>query len=85
MQLPAYWWLLALSIVIQGAFFLRFLGIRMQGKGVQPLSRLAACLVYASSVAGLAYGVVQRDPLFFLGQCCLLIIYFRMQKSGYDG
>lgn len=84
MQLPAYWWLLALSISIQGAFFVRFWIVRMKRKEVQPLARLAVIMLFVSSAAGLAYGVAQRDPLFFLGQACLIMIYYRMQQRGYD-
>lgn len=84
MQLPAYWWLLALVILIQGAFFIRICGVRMRRNTVQPLARHAAAVLYASAGAGLAYAVVQRDPLFFLGQACLLAIYYRMQRTGDD-
>lgn len=85
MQLPAYWWLLALVIIVQGAFFVRFYIVRMRRKEVQPLARPAVLLQYGSGAAGLAYGVAQSDPLFFLGQLCLLIVYYRMQRSDNDG
>lgn len=81
MQLPAYWWLLALSTLIQGAFFLQFCSVRLRGKGVQRLSRMAAIILFLSGLAGLAYGFVQRDPLFVLGQLCLLIIYHKHQQT----
>ncbi|MGL1863883.1 MAG: lipid-A-disaccharide synthase N-terminal domain-containing protein [Pseudodesulfovibrio sp.] len=84
MQLPAYWWLLALSIIFQGAFFVRFCVVRMRRKEVQPVARLVALMLYASSAAGLTYGIAQRDPLFFLGQLCLIMVYYRMQKTGHD-
>lgn len=84
MQLPAYWWLLALSIIFQGAFFVRFCIVRMRRKEVHPLSRPVISLVYVSGAAGLAYGIVQHDPLFFFGQTCLFLIYFRTQKIGHD-
>lgn len=84
MTLPAYWWLLALSIVFQGAFFVRIPILRMCGKGVQPLSRPAKAVVFVSATAGLIYGVVQRDPLFFVGQLCLIFIYFKMFRSDDD-
>lgn len=84
MQLPAYWWLLALSILIQGAFFVRFYIVRMRSKRVQPLSRTKAAVVYASGAAGLAYGVAQSDPLFFVGQAALLAFLYRMQQIGHD-
>lgn len=83
MTLPAYWWLLALAIIIQGAFFIRIGVLRMRGKDVQPLARPAQGVLFASVAAGLAYGVVQRDPLFFVGQLCLLFIYYRL--SGNNG
>ena len=85
MQLPAYWWLLALSILIQGAFFVRFSVVRLRRKDVQPLARTEAGMLYVSGGAGLAYGLAQSDPLFFLGQSCLLILYYRMQRGNHDG
>lgn len=84
MQLPAYWWLLALVTLVQGAFFVRICAIRMGRNKVQPLARPAAVMLYASGGAGLAYAVLQRDPLFFLGQACLLAIYFRIQRHDHD-
>lgn len=84
MTLPAYWWLLALPVVVQGVFLVRFAVVRLRGKALQPLSGRAALALYASGAAGLAYGIVQRDPLFVVGQGCLLIIYHRMQTSD-DG
>lgn len=84
MQLPAYWWLLALVVLIQGGFFVRICSIRMRRNRIQPLARPAAMLLYAAGGAGLAYAVVQRDPLFFLGQACLLAIYFQMQRPDHD-
>ncbi len=85
MKLPAYWWLLALVIVIQGAFFVQFYIVRMRRKEVQPLARPKALLLYASGAAGLAYAIAQSDPLFFLGQTCLLAVYYRMQENNDDG
>lgn len=84
MQLPAYWWLLALSILFQGAFFVRFCIVRTGRKRVQPLARGRMAVVYVSGAAGLAYGVAQSDPLFFLGQTALLVFYYRMQQRGHD-
>jgi len=85
MTLPAYWWLLALLIVFQGAFFMRIGVLRMRGKDVQPLARPAVIMLFTSGVAGLGYGFVQRDPLFVLGQTCLLFIYYSIQKRNNDG
>jgi hypothetical protein len=82
MRLPAFWWLLALPVVIQGAFFVRFCVVRLRGNALQPLSGRAVLLLAASGLAGLAYGVVQRDPLFVAGQGCLLIVYHRMRPPG---
>ena len=84
MRLPAYWWLLALVLLVQGAFFVRIGILRMRRKGVQPLARPAAGVLLVSVLAGLAYGIVQRDPLFCLGQVCLLIIYYLLQWQGDD-
>lgn len=84
MSLPAYWWLLALVVVAQGAFFARICILRMRGKGVQPLARPVQAVLAASGLAGLAYGAVQADPLFFLGQACLLVLYYRMQREKND-
>ena len=84
MSLPAYWWLLALVIAVQGAFFARLGILRMRGKGVQPLARPVQAGLAVSGLAGLTYGVVQADPLFFLGQACLLVLYYRMQRETND-
>jgi hypothetical protein len=84
MRLPAYWWLLALAVGGQGFFLIRFCVLRGLGKGVQPLSRPAAVLLTISGLAGLAYGVVQRDPLFVVGQACLLILYYLVQTRNDD-
>ena len=84
MTLPDHWWLLALVVVVQGAFFARIAVLRMRGKGVQPLARPAQAVLAASGLAGLAYGVAQRDPLFFLGQACSLILYYYMQRERND-
>jgi len=82
MTLPAYWWLLALPVVIQGAFFARFAIVRLGGKALQPLSGRTALALYASVVAGMVYGAVQRDPLFAVGQGCLLVVFYRMRNPG---
>lgn len=84
MQLPAYWWLLALVILVQGAFFVRFCIVRMRRKGVQPLARPMAIALYGSCAAGFAYAIAQSDPLFFLGQACLLVMYYRTH-TDHDG
>ncbi|BDQ36669.1 hypothetical protein SYK_10290 [Pseudodesulfovibrio nedwellii] len=84
MQLPAYWWLLALVVFVQGAFFVRIVILRMWRKGVQPLARSVAGMLVASCMAGFVYGIVQRDPLFCLGQLCLLAIYHLLQRQGDD-
>ncbi len=81
MHLPAYWWLLALPVIVQGAFFVRLAVVRLLGKGVCFLSRRGVILLYASGSAGLAYGIVQRDPLFVVGQGCLMLVYSRLRKS----
>ncbi|BDQ33087.1 hypothetical protein JCM14722_06290 [Pseudodesulfovibrio portus] len=82
MRLPAYWWLLVLVVGGQGFFLIRFCVLRGLGKGVQPLSRPASGLLALSGLAGLAYGVVQRDPLFVVGQACLLILYYLVQTRS---
>ncbi len=64
MTLPPYWWLLALSIFFQGAFFIRIGVLRIRRKEVQPVSRLVVAMLFASGTAGLVYGLVQRDPVF---------------------
>lgn len=84
MTLPAYWWLLALSILFQGAFFVRFCILRLQGKEVQRLSRPTLAVLFLSCCAGLAYGVVQSDPVFVLGQLCLMIIYYRQEARNHE-
>jgi len=85
MALPAYWWLLALLIIFQGAFFLRIGVLRIRRKEVQRLAHPVAVILFTSGAAGLVYGIVQRDPLFFIGQACLLFIYYSMQKRSNDG
>lgn len=84
MLLPAYWWLLAVAVGIQGVFLVRFCILRGLGKGVQPLSRPVSLLLAVSGLAGLAYGVVQRAPLFVVGQACLLILYYLIQTRSND-
>ena len=84
MTLPDHWWLLALVVVVQGLYFARIMILRTRGKGVQPLARPALAALALSGLAGLAYGFLQRDPLFCLGQACLLILYYRMQRERND-
>lgn len=84
MTLPDHWWLLALVVVVQGLFFARIAVLRMRGKGVQPLARPALAALALSGLAGLAYGFAQRDPLFVVGQACLLALYHRMQRERND-
>lgn len=84
MILPAYWWLLALVVVIQGLFFVRIIVLRYRRKGVQPLARPWLIVLGVSGGAGLAYGVAQSDPLFFLGQACLLTLYYLIQTRSDD-
>lgn len=84
MSLPEYWWLLFLVAAVQGLFFARIMVLRMRGKEVYSLSRPAQAALAVSGLAGLAYGWLQRDPLFFLGQVCLLILYYRIQREQND-
>lgn len=84
MRLPAYWWLLALAVIPQAIFFLRTAILRMRRKGVQPLARPAMIALVGGVVAGVAYGVMQRDPLFVLGQICLLALYYMIQTRSND-
>ncbi len=84
MQLPAYWWLLALTTLIQGAFFVGLYIVRMRRKEVRPPSRKTMGLLFGAGGAGLVYGVVQSDPLFFVGQGCLLLMYYRMHTNGHE-
>ncbi|WP_207259779.1 lipid A biosynthesis domain-containing protein [Desulfovibrio sp. Huiquan2017] len=84
MSLPDHWWLLAFVVVAQGLFFVRIAVLRMRGKGVQPLARPALAVLALSGLAGLGYGFVQRDPLFVIGQACLLALYHCMQRERND-
>lgn len=84
MTLPDHWWLLALVVVVQGLFFARIAILRMRGKGVQPPARPALAALGVSGLAGLAYGFAQRDPLFVIGQACLLALYYCMQRERND-
>lgn len=81
MHLPAYWWLLAIAVVGQGGMLAWICLGRLLGKAVQPLSRGVRATLYVAGVGGFAYGVVQSDPVFCLGQACLLIIYFKTGNS----
>lgn len=82
MRLPAYWWLLAMAVIPQGWFFVRYGILRGRGKAIQPFSRPAAFLLAGAGLSGLAYGAVQRDPLFFVGQACLLILYYLLRTRN---
>ena len=85
MRLPAYWWLLGLALAGQGGFFIRRGMLRLRGTGGEPLGRSETAVLVASGAAGLAYGAVQSDPVFVVGQLCLLIIYYRMRREPNDG
>jgi len=85
MRLPAYWWLLGLALTGQGGFFIRRGLRRLRGAGEEPLARAEAAVLAASGAAGLAYGAVQSDPVFVVGQLCLMIIYYRMRREPNDG
>ena len=85
MRLPAYWWLLGLALAGQGGFFIRRGMLRLRRISGEPLGRSETAVLAASGVAGLAYGIVQSDPVFVVGQLCLLIIYYRMRREPNDG
>jgi hypothetical protein len=82
MRLPAYWWLLAVPVVIQGAFFVQAAVSRLRGRVFGP-SGLVSWTLYASCLAGLGYGVVQRDPVFGLGQVFLAIVFLQMRRAAH--
>lgn len=42
---------------------------------------MVGVLLAVSGMAGLTYGTVQSDPLYVLGQACLLFLYYRMQRE----
>lgn len=85
MRLPAYWWLLAMAVLGQGGFFVRRAVRRLRRSRGGPPGRSETAVLAASGLAGLAYGVVQSDPVFVIGQACLLIIYHRMRRERNDG
>lgn len=69
MALPEYWWLLALACAGQGLFFLRPGALRAT-PARHPAWALAG--LYGGGCAGLAYGLVQSDPLLLVGQAVVL-------------
>jgi len=85
MRLPAYWWLLAMTVLGQGGFFARRAVLRLRRVGAGPLGRGETAVLAASGLAGLAYGVVQSDPVFVVGQACLIMLYYRMRRENDDG
>jgi len=48
------------------------------------LARPALATMVGGVVAGVTYGVLQRDPLFVLGQLCLLAFYCMIQARNDD-
>lgn len=69
MALPEYWWLLALTGLGQALYFLRPETFRRSPRRAPAWALAGAC---CGGLAGLAYGLVQSDPLFFAGQAVVL-------------
>ncbi|MDD3313626.1 lipid A biosynthesis domain-containing protein [Pseudodesulfovibrio sp.] len=85
MRLPAYWWLLAMTVLGQGGFFARRAILRLRRDAGGSPGRAETAVLAASCLAGLAYGAVQSDPVFVVGQACLMILYYRMRRENDDG
>ncbi len=85
MRLPAFWWLLAITVLGQGVFFLRRAFLWLRGRTAGSMGRQEGGVLAFSVLAGLAYGVVQSDPVFVVGQVCLMIFYYRMWRENDDG
>lgn len=69
MALPEYWWLLALACLGQGLYFLRPAAFRRRAPRPPSWALAGAC---CGGLAGLAYGLVQSDPLLLAGQAVVL-------------
>lgn len=69
MALPEYWWLLALACLGQGLYFLRPDAFRRSPRRAPSWALAGAC---GGGLAGLAYGLVQSDPLLLAGQAVVL-------------
>lgn len=74
MCFPKFWWLLTLATLGQGMFFPLILLGRRPGNDAQSLLPWASVICGLGVVAGLAYGVLQSDPVFVAGQLLLLLI-----------
>lgn len=76
--LPDYWWLLVLALAPQLAF-LAVLAIS-RGSGTRtnaaraPVPGWSVALLCIGVLVGIAYGVVQHDAVFVLGQACVAVI-----------
>lgn len=67
---PRYWWLLALACAGQGLFFLRP-AVLHGAKSPHPAWAVAG--LAGGGLAGLAFGWVQSDAVFLLGQAAALL------------
>ncbi len=80
MAFPRFWWLLALATLGQGAAFAAWGIARRRGGDTPEIRRGWTVCFWTGACAGLAYGVLQRDPVFAAGQffaVIIMITYFR--------
>lgn len=80
MTLPAFWWLLLPASVGHGVFFVAAGALRLQKKRLQDAPWTLA-VFGASAIAGLCYGIVQRDPVFIVAEMALISIVFSIWRT----
>ncbi|MBN2141096.1 MAG: hypothetical protein JW718_08835 [Desulfovibrionaceae bacterium] len=65
--------LLALACLGQGTYFARLARLRLAGTGREP-GPFALAVLFCGGACGLAFAVLRRDAVFFLGQACVLVL-----------
>lgn len=75
MVFPRFWWLLLLATLGQGLFLAVRGVLLLRGKRVQENPFPLFGFLAVGAGAGLAYGAVQSDPVFLLGQACIIILF----------
>lgn len=71
-----HWWLLVSSVAIQALFFAGLVLWRLKAKDA-PIPIWLFVPLGVGSVLGLAFGLVQSDAVFVLGQACVLLLVLR--------
>ena len=74
MVLPRLWWLLTLAGLGQGAFFVRWALVRYAGREADPTAGWPCIALLVGAAAGLAYGILQRDPVLITGEAVVLAL-----------